>query len=95
MRHSSNGARSQTVRMVPDMGCEPNPSIRERAVANLLQRLHTPESLSDLLGVPVATLYRWRTTGGGPPALRIGRHLRYRPADVERWLDERARESSR
>jgi predicted DNA-binding transcriptional regulator AlpA len=66
-----------------------------RAVADLQQTLHTPESLSAFLGVPVATLYRWRTTGDGPPALKIGRHLRYRPRDVERWLDQKALEASR
>jgi hypothetical protein len=32
-------------------------------------------------------------TGDGPPSLRIGKHLRYRPADVEEWLEAKARES--
>ena len=31
------------------------------------------------------TLYNWRQTGYGPPAVRIGRHLRYRRNDVENW----------
>ena len=38
------------------------------------------------LGVPVKTLYQWRYNGVGPRAFRVGRHLRYRPEDVEAWL---------
>jgi predicted DNA-binding transcriptional regulator AlpA len=34
----------------------------------------------------VKTLYQWRYRGVGPPGLRIGRHIRYRPEDVEAWL---------
>ena len=44
--------------------------------------------VSELLGIPVGTLYQWRYTGKGPRAARLGRHLRYRPADVEGWVEE-------
>lgn len=53
-------------------------------------RLWTVGQVSDYLGVPVATLYVWRHRGTGPKAYRVGRHLRYDPADVRRWLDELA-----
>ncbi|MDE0571814.1 helix-turn-helix domain-containing protein [Demequina sp. B12] len=43
--------------------------------------------VADLLGVPVATLYVWRTRGQGPRGFRLGRHLRYRPSDVDAWID--------
>lgn len=46
----------------------------------------SPETLADWLGLPVATLYAWRSHGTGPPAHRVGRHLRYRRADIEAWL---------
>jgi excisionase family DNA binding protein len=49
--------------------------------------LASPEELSEYLGVPVNTLYQWRHRGIGPKALKVGRHLRYRWADVEEWLD--------
>ncbi|WP_053205655.1 helix-turn-helix transcriptional regulator [Jiangella muralis] len=49
--------------------------------------LWTPRDVSDYLGVPVATLYQWRWKKYGPPAARVGRNLRYRPAAVEAWLD--------
>ena len=29
------------------------------------------------------TIYNWRQTGYGPPAQKIGGHLRYRRTDVE------------
>ncbi len=44
--------------------------------------------VAEYLGVPVQTLYDWRMRKRGPKAIKIGRHLRYRREDVERWLDE-------
>jgi len=49
-------------------------------------RLWTVEEVSRFLGIPVATLYRWRYLGVGPKAGRVGRHLRYLPADVMSWF---------
>ena len=53
-------------------------------------RLWTVEDTSAFLGVPVGTLYQWRTRKQGPRAYRVGRHLRYDPADVRQWLDDQA-----
>jgi excisionase family DNA binding protein len=50
--------------------------------------LATPAEIAEFLGVPKKTVYSWRSTGGGPPALRVGKHLRYRWEDVEAWLAE-------
>ncbi len=52
--------------------------------------LLTVVEVADYLRIPVATLYVWRSHGKGPRAVRVGRHLRYRLADVERWLDRAA-----
>jgi excisionase family DNA binding protein len=51
-----------------------------------IESLWTIEEVSAFLRVPVATLYRWRTTGTGPGAFRVGRHLRYDPTAVQAWL---------
>jgi excisionase family DNA binding protein len=60
---------------------------RRREMANELDRLLTITDLSEMLGVPVDTLYGWRHRGEGPAGFRIGRHVRYRRAAVEAWLD--------
>ena len=57
---------------------------------NTEDRLMTVAELAEMLGVPVATLYGWRSRGEGPPGYRIGRHVRYRRALVETWLVSRA-----
>lgn len=53
-------------------------------------RLWTVEDLSVYLGVPVATLYRWRRYRCGPPSHRVGRHLRYLPEEVAAWLRDQS-----
>lgn len=45
------------------------------------------EALAEYIHVPVDTLYGWRYKGYGPPAAKVGRHLRYRLRDVEAWID--------
>jgi excisionase family DNA binding protein len=54
--------------------------------------LATAEQVSEYLGVPPGTVDAWRTRGGGPRFSRVGRHVRYRWADVDRWLDQQANE---
>jgi predicted DNA-binding transcriptional regulator AlpA len=70
---------------------------RERSVIKVTQssklqaamadRLWTVHDVSAFLGVPVGTLYQWRYMRIGPPAYRVGRHIRYDPAAVRTWLD--------
>jgi len=49
-------------------------------------RLWSVEDVSYYLGVPVQTVYSWRSTGTGPPGRRVGKRLRYRPTDVKAWV---------
>jgi excisionase family DNA binding protein len=58
-------------------------------------RLLSVDEVADVLGVPVRTLYQWRHKGVGPLGLRIGRHLRYRAADVSEWIDRRAAQEAK
>lgn len=60
---------------------------RSTTGSDKIQSLLGPQDLADWLGVPLGTVYRWRTNGDGPPGLRVGKHLRYRVQDVERWLE--------
>jgi excisionase family DNA binding protein len=53
-----------------------------------MQPLLTEDQLAELTAVPVKTLQRWRSDGtGGPRYVKAGRAVRYRPEDVEQWLD--------
>ncbi len=60
-------------------------------------RLLTAEDLANFLDVPIKTLYAWRYRGEGPVGFRVGKHVRYRWTDVERWIGDRVEvaESSR
>lgn len=49
--------------------------------------LWTVRDVAQFLGVPVATIYTWRARGDGPPGFRVGKHLRFRPSEVESWLE--------
>ncbi|MFG2455433.1 helix-turn-helix transcriptional regulator [Streptomyces sp. NPDC048512] len=56
-------------------------------VHTLPERYLSPADVAELLGVPVETLYQWRRKRSGPPAFRVGRHLRYDPARLRQWID--------
>lgn len=62
-------------------------TFREQDVKSA-RRLLSPGELASYLGLPVATIYRWRSRGDGPCGMRVGRHVRYRVEDVDRWLDD-------
>jgi predicted DNA-binding transcriptional regulator AlpA len=49
------------------------------------------EQVAEYLGVPVQTLYTWRKRRYGPPGAKIGKHLRYDPADVRAWFIQQTR----
>lgn len=53
--------------------------------------LMTDAQTATYLGLSPRTLVNWRARKKGPrPALRIGRAVYYRRADVDAWLEEQA-----
>ena len=49
--------------------------------------LRVPD-VSELTGIPEATLRFWRHLGTtGPPSAKLGRRVVYREADVLAWVD--------
>ncbi len=58
------------------------------------ERLWSTAQLAAYLGVPVKTIHQWRYMQKGPRGFRVGRHLRFRPADVRAWEDEQLDEAS-
>ena len=78
-----------------DPNRSPRPDIGPRGVADHteLRPLLGVQEVSDILGIPKATLYRWHslTTPGntiGPRAFRVGRHLRYSLDDLAAYINE-------
>lgn len=49
------------------------------------------DKLSEVIDVPVPTIRSWRSRGGGPPFIKIGRKVKYRPTSVWKWLEEQER----
>lgn len=58
------------------------------------QPLMSLADVANYLDVAPSTLYDWRLRRIGPPAIKVGRHLRYRQADVDRWLDKQQQRSA-
>lgn len=49
------------------------------------QTLISPEQLADRWTLPLATIYQLNHKGTGPRRIKIGKHVRYRLADVIAW----------
>ena len=54
-----------------------------------MHKLLSETEAAPLIGVAVGTLQNWRVSGTGPKFIRVGRLVRYDPADVEAWRAER------
>ena len=65
--------------------------LREReSVANQqLQSLLNEHDVARVTGLSIASVRRWRVLGQGPRYLKIGASVRYRPEDVQAFLDTR------
>ncbi len=50
---------------------------------------YTPEEAAEYLRSSPSTLAKLRLYGGGPAFTRIGRVIRYRRSDLDRWMSEK------
>ena len=55
-----------------------------------MNRLLTPEQISDVIGVKLSTIYQW-THIGYIPHFKLGRFVRFREGDVLEWLESNRR----
>ena len=56
----------------------------------MTEHLLTQEEAAQLLSVKSRTLEGWRMRGGGPKFVRLSaRCVRYRPSDLQAWVQER------
>ena len=56
----------------------------------MAQDMLSVDEVAAYCGVSTKTVYRWNTTGTGPPRYRVGRYARYRRDEVDAWLDGRS-----
>ena len=56
----------------------------------MVRFVFTVEDLAEYFHVPVPTVYAWNSRGIGPKRYRVGKHVRYRRADVDAWLETQA-----
>lgn len=54
----------------------------------------TTEKAAEYLGLKETTLEAWRCKGGGPVFIKMGKAVRYRLEDLDRFLNARARTST-
>jgi excisionase family DNA binding protein len=59
-----------------------------------LARLMTVQEAAEILRLSVSTLNKWRVAGGGPRFVRMGARVRYRPSDLNKYVDERTKRST-
>ena len=56
--------------------------------ANTGHNLLTPGQTAEQLNIPVSTLSRWRSERRELPYVTVDRLIRYRQADIDRWIDD-------
>ncbi|MET7516386.1 helix-turn-helix domain-containing protein [Streptomyces sp. NPDC005480] len=67
------------------------PDPRATLRSGLPDRYLTPDDIAEIFSVPLETIYQWRKKRTGPLGFRVGKHLRYDPADVRAYVVERQR----
>lgn len=60
------------------------------------QRLLSPDDVANLTQVRRPTVLRWHRAGRMPQAVRLNeRTLRWRPADVQAWVEQRTHNTTK
>ncbi|MFD5265232.1 helix-turn-helix domain-containing protein [Streptomyces sp. NPDC058335] len=65
------------------------PDPRATLRGGLPDRYLTADDIAVIFKVPKETVYQWRRKRMGPPGFRIGKYIRYDPADVLAHVAER------
>ncbi len=73
--------------MAKPLDLDPRATLR----GGLPDRYLTPDDIAEMFEVPKETVYQWRRKRTGPPGFRIGKHIRYDPADVRAYVMQRKR----
>jgi len=54
-----------------------------------MEKLLTPQQIADVLGVKLSTVYQW-THQQYIPHVKLGRLVRFKEADIDKWLTQRS-----
>lgn len=54
-----------------------------------MERLYTPAQVSEMLGVSVKTLEKWRWERRNLPYVKLGTVVRYKESDLTSWIGAR------
>jgi excisionase family DNA binding protein len=74
---------------IPQHDADPSSAQPDPARAASISALLSTEEVAAWLQVPAKTVHQWRYRGTGPRGAKVGRHVRYRRSEVERWLAAR------
>lgn len=66
-----------------------DPDPRATLRGGLPDRYLNADDIAQIFDVPKETVYQWRRKRTGPPGFRIGKHIRYDPADVRAYVTQR------
>jgi hypothetical protein len=53
------------------------------------QNLLNEMQVAEVLAVTISAVRGWRLRGGGPRYIKIGKLVRYRPADLDAYIESR------
>lgn len=59
-----------------------------------MEKLIDEKQAEECYGLKRSSLQKWRCLGGGPNFIKIGRSVRYRPSDIEDFINDHLRIST-
>ncbi len=89
----------KNIRIVPRLHCPIDSEAshrrgKQRKGSLMSEHLLSTPTVAQITGLSQVTLRRWRSTGGGPRFVRLGRAVRYRSADVTDFVSARTYKST-
>lgn len=51
--------------------------------------LLSPVEVQEVYNIPVTTLEKWRSLKIGPIYHKLGKHIRYKPKNIDQWIESK------
>jgi len=65
---------------------QPSTLAKPAAAARISRQYFSEAEVSEITGIAIATLQRWRFDGRGPKATKLGGCVKYAVRDLKAWL---------